>query len=176
MSYPPYGPPAAPYRGAVPFPHVEIGGPPVPHRPWSTVLVALNAMSALGGVVATVSAGRLLVVEASPANQSTFATLGLVIVSVVLGVALLVLAVAVLLTVLTVRGRRAADQGRPRLLTGVAITDLSLGGLGVLAAAASGSPATAAAGLLVPLLFALPAIMLLRTLRSTAPPVMGRTW
>ncbi|MBX9245582.1 hypothetical protein ICW40_12295 [Actinotalea ferrariae] len=166
-----YGPSAGVQQRVGP-PRVELVGPPVPHQPWSTVVIVLNGLGILAGVVTTGAGIALAVADSSASSsQAVFAGLGMMIAAVITVVGLAVLAVAVLVTVLTVRGRRAAERGRSGQLLAVAIIHVALGASGVLGPLSSGDVSTALMGSLPPVLYGLPGVMLLRLIRSATRPL-----
>ncbi len=107
---------------------------PVQHRPWSTFLLGFHGLNLVGGVL-TLIAGVLLATSDAAANLPLPVTGGEVAaVGVAVAIAgLVIVAIALTLTLLTHRGRRNAEDGRPGLLRGIALTAAILGTLQILA-------------------------------------------
>jgi hypothetical protein len=175
------GPPAAPESPQDVLLHApgDAYVPLVPHRPWSTVLlvvhtlgVVVGALFALGGVVIFTIAASV-----TPPDDGRYEAWGVVIgtsMALATGVALgafvavaavVTLGVSIPLTVLSVRGRRAADSGRPGMLHGVAIAAVALGGVGALGQVLTGEPVLSLLGLLFWGMYALLGIAVLRSTR-----------
>lgn len=165
------GPPVAPEPPREVNQHVpgDAYVPLVPHRPWSTVLLVVHALGvvigslvALGGVVIfAVAAG------ATPPDDGIYEPWGLVIGAVMAVVAVVMLGASIPLTVLSVRGRRDADRGRPGMLHGVAIAAVVIGGVGALGQLLTGEPVISLFGLLLWGLYALLGFQVLRSTRQS---------
>lgn len=142
------------------------------HRPWSTVVLVVHALGTALGVVLTGGGVALVVAGAAPRPPSDgiYEPWEIFFGGLLVIVGLAVLVVSVVLTVVTARGRRAADRGRAGLLTGAAIAVISLGGLGVLGSLTAGDPLAVVTLALPPALYALLGMALLRRLRSNPPP------
>lgn len=144
----------------------------MPHRPWSTVLLVVHAFGVAAGVVAVGCGVVLFAVAASapppePAdgiNEPWGLFIGgfLAVVGIVVGVP------AGVLTKLTVAGRRAADQGRPGVLHGLAITVVALAGIGAVGSLAGGFTFLFLVGLVLCGIYALPGVLILRATRATS--------
>lgn len=135
------GAPATPRDGRSPESSLTDGGPPVRHRPWSTVLLVVHVVGLVVGVGAVVGGVAIAVAAGTQTPDPTdgiYEPWGLVIggVLAVLGVVALLAAGA--LTALTAWGRRAADTGRPGPLRGLAIAVVVLAGLGWAGSLAAG--------------------------------------
>lgn len=167
----PTGPPVAPEPPRDVLLHApdDANAPLVPHRPWSTVLLVVHAFGlvvgtlfALGGAVVFAIA-----VSATPPDDGIYEPWGLVIGAFMAVVAVVMLGASIPLTVLSVRGRRAADRGRPGMLQGVAIAAVALGGVGALGQLLTGDPVLSLLGLLLWGLYALLGFLVLRSTRTS---------
>ena len=126
--------------------------PVATHRPWSTILLVLHWIGVVvGGVLAVIG---LVVLGISAAGSrevdyGMYEPWGFLIGGVVLVIGGVALAVCVPLLVFTIKGRRAASQGRFGMLFGVGIAAACLGGLSVLSALASMEPVSITTALLL---------------------------
>lgn len=133
------------------------GPPPVEtrvatHRPWSTILLVLHWIGVVvGGVLAVIGLVVLGISAAGAAevDYGMYEPWGFLIGGVVLVVGLVALAVCVPLLVFTIKGRRAASEGRFGMLFGVGIAATCLGGLSVLSSLAGMEPVTVTTALLL---------------------------
>lgn len=144
---------------------LAVAAPPVRHRPWSTVLLALHVIAVVGGALALVGGGAMLAISATAPEPTDGINepWGIVIGAILAAFGAVVLVAAGILTMATVRGRRAADVGRAGTLRGVSIAALVLAGLGPFGSLTSGDMSTFVV-LLVPAgIYALPAIRILQT-------------
>lgn len=142
---------------------------PVTHRPWSTVLLVVHALGVVLGSLAALGGVVIFVVTATaapPTDDGINEPWGLVIGGVMAVVGGLMLAASIPLSVLSVRGRRAADEGRPGTLHGVAIAAVALGGVGLLGQLSTGDPILSLFGLLFWGLYVLLGIAVLRATRT----------
>ena len=129
----PSGIPDTPPHRVEPPPGVTGGGSLVPHRPWSTVLLVVHAFGVAAGVVALGYGVVLFAVAVSnppPDSLHRYEPWGFAIGGFLAVVGVVVIVAAVVITVQTVQGRREADQGRPGVLHGLAITTMTLAGVG----------------------------------------------
>ena len=165
----PSGIPDTPPDRVGPPPGVTVAGSPVPHRPWSTVLLVFHALGLAAGVVA-VGCGVALIAEAfrNPPSDSRpgYEPWGFAfgVAFAVIGAVLIV--ATVVLTVVTVKARRAADQGRTGVLQGLAITVVTLAVIGALNSLAGGVR-WFLVGLVLCGIYALPGVFILRAMRAT---------
>jgi hypothetical protein len=139
-----YGPPAADidytaqsagYRAPGSVPGAHLGGHrgrPADHRPWSTVLYWFHLVSMACGVgLAALAVVLVVVVDSNTDSGSPWEGLGIVIGGLLFGIALVCLTFSTVMLVLTAKGRRRADEGRPGMLFGTAVAAAILAGLGV---------------------------------------------
>lgn len=167
----PPGHPGAP--GAPPHPgeyaRVDAPGVPVTHRPWSTLLLVVHSLGVVAGTLVALGGVVIFTIAATaepPRDTGINEPWGLVIgaVMAIVGVAMLVASIP--LTVLSVRGRRAADHGSPGMLHGVAIAVVAIGGIGVLGQLATGDLVISLFGLVLWGLYALLGFLVLRSTRT----------
>lgn len=157
----------------------DVPRPPVRHRPWSAVLLVLHAIAAVFGA-AVLAIGVYAFVgdlrAPSPEEGGSPDAWG-VFLGVLFGVAGVgVLVPATTLGILTGRGRRAADQGSPGTLRGVAISTLVLAGIAFMLCLTAGDPGMPLVWLVLAGPFVVAAIVLLARMRSphaqpTARPI-----
>ncbi|WP_250444499.1 hypothetical protein [Actinotalea sp. C106] len=100
-----------------------------PHRPWSTVLLVLHWLAVTAFCLLVGSGVVLLAMgtEPSPPGSESADALGTALAESAIGYGAVLLALAIALAVLTSRGRRRADHGRPATLRNVAIAAAGLG-------------------------------------------------
>ena len=152
----------------LPYPYRPPGsraptGPPVPHRPWSTILLVLHTLALIAAVLALGIAVLAFVANARPAPEGSIDLAFAV--GLVFGVAGLVVCVSVgFLRRMTVAGRREADQGRARAIRNAGATTILVAGLGAFYSLRFSFEA----GLVACCLYALPAVFLLRATNEGA--------
>jgi len=114
-------------------------GPATQHRPWSTVLLVFHTVGVVCAAAVIAGSVALFVVTAAapaPEGDGINEPYGLVIAPILALVGMVILGLAHLLRRLTVRGRREADDGQPRLLRRCAAASMALGTLATLMALA----------------------------------------
>lgn len=143
---------------------------PLRHRPWSTLLFAVNALPLVLGVLAFVGGVILVAVGLVPRHtEGPHEPYGLVIGAFLIVAGLIGAAVSGVLVALSVKGQRAADSGRPGLLTGAAVTSVALAAAGVLSTVPAGLPGSLF-GLVLFGAYAAPGVGLLVTMHSRRVP------
>jgi len=158
-------PDAPPHRVEHP-PGVTGGGSLVPHRPWSTVLLVVHALGVPAGVAVVVYSVVMVVAAYAPPDPEDGINepWGLVIGPVLAAFGVGVIVAAVVLTMLTVHGRRAADQGRPGWLHGLAITAVVFAAMGAVGSFVFAVPV----GLVLCGIWELTGVLVVRSTRVTS--------